>query len=48
MGRERRGLVLLGKLRDHAVGRAERILSLGEQLDEPGVPAEELRELVDR
>ena len=32
---------------DHVAGRPEWVLALGEQLDEPGVPAEELRELLD-
>jgi hypothetical protein len=42
---QRLALLGLGQLGDHLVRRAERVLSLGQQLDESGVALEELGEL---
>jgi hypothetical protein len=41
-------LLLLGQLPEHFLGGAERVLSLGEQLDQPRAALEELSELVGR
>jgi hypothetical protein len=46
MGRERLDLLVLGRVREHLAGLAERVLQLGEVRDETRVPFEELRELV--
>ena len=48
MGIQRLALFLLAQLRKDLLGRAERVLSLGEQFDQPGAAFEELRELVGR
>ena len=45
--RQRRDLIVLGERERHLLGDGERILALGELVDEPGSPREERRQLLD-